>query len=84
MMTFGLQSQDACFRFIDNLQLIYHLANIGDCKTLVIHPASTQYVSFDESIREKLSIKPNMIRLSVGIEHADDICGDIAQALDHL
>ena len=82
MLTFGLQDQDACFRFIDNLKLIYHLANLGDCKTLAIHPYSSQYVSFDDPTRESLSIKPEMIRLSVGIEAVEDICEDLAQALE--
>jgi O-acetylhomoserine (thiol)-lyase len=82
MLAFGLKDQAACFRFIDSLQLIYHLANLGDCKSLVIHPYSSQYVSFDEPTRQKLSITPDMIRLSVGIEAAEDICEDLAQALD--
>jgi len=84
MLTFGLKDQDACFRFIDNLQLVYHLANLGDCKTLAIHPYSSQYISFDDPTREKLSIAPDMIRLSVGIEAHEDICEDLGQALDNL
>jgi len=84
MLTFGLKDQDACFKLIDNLSLIYHLANLGDCKTLVIHPYSSQYVAFDEPTREKLSITPDMIRLSVGIEAQEDICEDLGQALDSL
>lgn len=84
MLTFGLKNQDACFRFIDSLRLIYHLANLGDCKTLVIHPHSSQYINFDAPTRERLSIAPNMIRLSVGIEAKEDICEDIGQALDNL
>ena len=62
--------------------LIYHLANLGDCKTLVIHPYSTQYVAFEEAKREALSISPDMIRLSVGIEAVEDICSDLKQALE--
>jgi len=84
MMTFGLKDQETCFRFIDNLDLIYHLANLGDCKTLVIHPFSSQYVSFDDATREKLSISPDMIRLSVGIEAVEDICEDLKQALSRI
>jgi O-acetylhomoserine (thiol)-lyase len=84
MLTFGLKDQDACFKLIDNLSLIYHLANLGDCKTLVIHPYSSQYVAFDDPTREKLSITPDMIRLSVGIEAQEDICEDLGQALDTL
>jgi O-acetylhomoserine (thiol)-lyase len=84
MMAFGLNDESACFRFIDSLQLIYNLANLGDCKTLVIHPASTQYVSFEDPTRESLSITADLIRLSVGIEAAEDICADLGQALDSL
>ena len=84
MLTFGLKDQATCFKFINKLQLIYHLANIGDCKTLVIHPASSQYVSFAEEKRQELSITSDLVRLSVGIEHIDDICADLAQALDSL
>jgi O-acetylhomoserine (thiol)-lyase len=82
MLAFGLKDQEACFRFIDNLRLIYHLANLGDCKTLVIHPYSSQYVSFDDPTRESLSITSDLIRLSVGIEAVEDICEDLGQALD--
>jgi O-acetylhomoserine (thiol)-lyase len=84
MLTFGLKDQTTCFRFIDSLRLIYNLANLGDCKTLVIHPYSSQYISFDESTRQKLSITPGMIRLSVGIEAVEDICEDLGQALGSL
>lgn len=84
LLTFGLKDQEACFKFIDNLRLIYHLANLGDCKTLAIHPYSSQYVAFDDPTREKLSITPDMIRLSVGIEAQEDICEDLGQALDTL
>ena len=84
LLTFGLENQEACFKFINNLKLIYHLANLGDCKTLVIHPYSSQYISFDEETKEKLSIRPDMIRLSVGIESVEDICSDLEQALTSL
>lgn len=84
MLTFGLKDAKTCFSFINNLKLVYNLANLGDCKTLIIHPHSTQYVSFDEQTREALSITPDLIRLSVGIEAVEDICEDIEQALDRL
>jgi O-acetylhomoserine (thiol)-lyase len=84
MLTFGLKDQEACFKFINNLNMIYHLANLGDCKTLVIHPYSSQYVSFDENTKKELSITPDMIRLSVGIEDVGDICWDIGQALERI
>ncbi len=81
MLTFGLKDQESCFRFINNLKMVYHLANIGDCKSLVIHPYSSQYASFTEEVRQSLSITPDLVRLSVGIEAVEDICDDIAQAL---
>ena len=84
MLAFGLKDQDACFQFIDSLRLIYHLANLGDCKTLVIHPYSSQYVAFDDDTRKRLSITPDLIRLSVGIEAVEDICADLGQALDAI
>ncbi len=84
MLAFGLKDQAACFQFINNLRLIYHLANLGDCKTLVIHPYSSQYVSFDDNTRQSLSITADMIRLSVGIEAVSDICNDLGQSLDRL
>jgi O-acetylhomoserine (thiol)-lyase len=84
MIAFNLKDQAACFQFIDNLKLIYHLANLGDCKTLVIHPHSSQYVSFEESTRQELSITADLVRLSVGIEAVEDICADLGQALDKV
>ncbi len=82
LLTFNLKDEATCFRFIDNLKLIYHLANLGDCKTLVIHPWSTQYLSFSPEARTALGIQPGMIRLSVGIEDVADITEDLAQALE--
>jgi O-acetylhomoserine (thiol)-lyase len=84
LITFGLKDQAACFQFINRLRLIYHLANLGDCKTLVIHPYSSQYISFDDETRQSLGIFPDMIRLSVGIEDAEDLCEDLGQALEGL
>ncbi len=84
VLAFGLKDQQSCFRVIDRLQLIYHLANLGDCKSLVIHPYSSQYVSFTEEKRQELSIFPDLLRLSVGIEAVEDICEDLGQAFDGL
>jgi len=84
MVSFGLAGEKECFKFIDNVQMFCHTANLGDCKTLVIHPYSSQYVSFDEQTRQDLAITPDMLRLSIGIEHADDICHEIGQSLDKL
>jgi len=84
LIAFGLGDQETSFRFINNLKMIYHLANLGDCKTLIIHPYSSQYLSFDEPTRQKLSIHADLLRLSVGIEAVEDICDDLGQALDSL
>ncbi len=84
VIAFGLRDQKTCFKFIDNLQLIYHLANLGDCKSLVIHPYSSQYLSFPEDTRQELSITSDLIRMSVGIEASEDICEDLARSLDSL
>ena len=84
MFTFGLADQAACFRLIKGLKLVYHLANIGDCKSLIIHPYSSQYLSFAPEIKKSLSITPDLVRLSVGIEAAEDIMDDLAQALENV
>jgi O-acetylhomoserine (thiol)-lyase len=84
MIGFGLENQEQCFTLIDNLNMIYHLANLGDCKTLIIHPWSSQYISFDPDVKTGLSITPDLVRLSVGIENPDDIINDIDQALDKI
>ncbi|MCK5097858.1 MAG: O-acetylhomoserine aminocarboxypropyltransferase/cysteine synthase, partial [Desulfobacteraceae bacterium] len=84
MIAFGLDNQDQCFTLIDNLEMIYHLANLGDCKTLIIHPWSSQYVSFEPDVKKGLLITPDLIRLSVGIENPDDIINDIDQALEKI
>ncbi|NTV14334.1 MAG: O-acetylhomoserine aminocarboxypropyltransferase/cysteine synthase [Desulfobulbaceae bacterium] len=84
VLAFGLADQAQCFRFINNLKMVYHLANLGDCKSLVIHPYSSQYLSFSEELRAQLAITPDLIRLSVGIEAVEDIKADLAQALAAL
>ena len=67
---------------IDRLKLFSLLANVADVKSLVIHPASTTHSQMNDSELADAGIKPNTIRLSIGIEHADDIIADLAQALD--
>lgn len=83
MLAFGLKDQDSCFRMVDSLKMILNLANLGDCKTLIIHPYSSQYRTFPEDLKNKLA-DPTLLRLSVGIEHPDDICSDLEQALDKV
>ncbi|MCU0846348.1 MAG: O-acetylhomoserine aminocarboxypropyltransferase/cysteine synthase [Spirochaetes bacterium] len=69
-------------KFIDSLELISHLANIGDAKTLAIHPASTTHQQLTPDEQIATGVTPDFIRLSVGIEHIDDIIADIEQALN--
>ena len=71
-------------KFIDALQLISHLANVGDAKTLAIHPASTTHEQMNEAEQLAAGVNPNQVRLSVGIEHIEDIKADIQQALDKV
>ena len=71
-------------KVIDSLKLFSLLANVGDSKSLAIHPASTTHSQLNEKELLEHGIKPNTIRLSVGIEHIDDIIGDLSQALDSL
>ena len=70
--------------FVDNLRLISHLANVGDSKTLIIHPASTTHSQLSEAEQRTAGVAPTSLRLSVGIEHIDDIKEDIEQALAQL
>jgi O-acetylhomoserine (thiol)-lyase len=69
-------------RFIDNLKLLYHVANIGDARSLAIHPASTTHSQLSEDEQLATGVSPGYVRLSVGIEHIEDILADLAQALD--
>ena len=82
IMTFGIKGgQQAGVRFIEGVQFLSHLANVGDAKTLVIHPASTTHRQLSEEEQIKAGVTPDMIRLSIGIEDLDDILWDIDQAL---
>ncbi len=67
--------------FIEGVQFLSHLANVGDAKTLVIHPASTTHRQLDEAEQRAAGVLPEMIRLSVGLEAVDDILWDIDQSL---
>jgi O-acetylhomoserine (thiol)-lyase len=68
-------------RFIDALQLFYHVANIGDARSLAIHPASTTHSQMNEAEQRAAGVSPGYVRLSIGIEHIDDILADLEQAL---
>jgi len=82
---FGVKTGiEAGKKFIDSLELISHLANIGDAKTLAIHPASTTHQQLSEKEQLATGVTSDYVRLSVGIEHIDDIISDIKQALEKI
>lgn len=82
VLSFGISGGfEAGKRFIDQTQLASHLANVGDAKTLVIHPASTTHQQLDEQEQASAGVTSDLVRVSVGIEHIDDIIADIDQAL---
>lgn len=74
--------REAGRRFIDKLQLFYHVANIGDARSLAIHPASTTHSQLSPEEQLATGVSEGYVRLSIGIEHIDDILADLAQALD--
>jgi O-acetylhomoserine (thiol)-lyase len=74
--------REAGRRFIDGLQMFYHVANIGDARSLAIHPASTTHSQLSPEEQEQTGVTDNYVRLSIGIEHPDDILADLKQALD--
>jgi O-acetylhomoserine (thiol)-lyase len=82
IFTFGVRGgREAGVRFIDSLQLWSHLANVGDAKSLVIHPASTTHQQLNDEELVAAGITPDMVRLSVGLEDADDLLWDLDRAL---
>lgn len=82
VLTFGVRGgYHAARKFIDNVQLASHLANVGDAKTLVIHPASTTHQQLSEAEQISSGVKPDLVRISVGIEHIEDIKLDLDEAL---
>lgn len=82
IFTFGIKGgKEAGIRFIESVEFLSHLANVGDAKTLVIHPASTTHRQLTEDEQEEAGVNPEMVRISVGLETLDDILWDIDQAL---
>jgi O-acetylhomoserine (thiol)-lyase len=82
LLSFGIKGGfDAAVKFIEALQVVSHLANIGDAKSLVIHPASTTHRQLSEEDQVKAGVPPDMVRLSIGLETIDDILWDIDRAL---
>jgi len=76
--------KDAGRRFIDALQMFYHVANIGDARSLAIHPASTTHSQLTPEEQQQTGVTDGYVRLSLGIEHEDDIIADLKQALDKV
>jgi O-acetylhomoserine (thiol)-lyase len=82
IMTFGVKGGEAAgVKFIENVQFLSHLANVGDAKTLVIHPASTTHRQLSDEEQRSAGVTADMIRISVGLETIDDILWDVDQAL---
>jgi O-acetylhomoserine (thiol)-lyase len=82
IFTFGIRGgRDAGRRFIDALELWSHLANVGDAKSLVIHPASTTHSQLTDDEMQKAGVGAGMVRLSVGLEDPDDLIWDLDNAL---
>jgi O-acetylhomoserine (thiol)-lyase len=84
ILGFGIKGgREAGKKFIDSLQLISHLANVGDAKTLAVHPATTTHQQLSDEEQLASGVTPDFIRLSVGIENAEDIIADLTQALEN-
>jgi O-acetylhomoserine (thiol)-lyase len=84
LLAFGIKGGfEAGVKFIEKLTFVSHLANIGDAKSLVIHPASTTHRQLSEEEQQKAGVPPDMVRLSIGLETLDDILWDIGQALEN-
>ncbi|EEG87345.1 Cys/Met metabolism PLP-dependent enzyme [Proteus penneri ATCC 35198] len=83
ILSFGIKGggAEAGAKFIDALQLIVRLVNIGDAKSLACHPASTTHRQLNDEELERAGVSRDLIRLSIGIEHIDDILEDLEQAL---
>jgi O-acetylhomoserine (thiol)-lyase len=85
VLTFGVNGgYEAARTFIESVELASHLANVGDAKTLVIHPASTTHQQLTNEEQAASGVKEDLIRVSVGIEHIDDIIGDFEQAFEKI
>lgn len=85
VLNFGVKgSRENASKFIDSLKLVSHLANVGDAKTLAIHPSSTTHEQLSEAEQVAAGVLPNQIRISVGIEYIDDIKADLEQAFQKV
>lgn len=85
VLSFRLKAgKQAASKLVDNVELISHLANVGDAKSLIIHPASTTHQQLSDTEQLAAGVLPDQLRLSVGIEHIDDIKADLQQAFDKV
>ncbi len=84
LMTFELEDQETCFKFMDSLQLVRRATNINDNKTLILHPFSTIFAEYSDGEKEAMGVLPTMLRLSVGIEDIDDLYEDMSRGLQSL
>mmetsp|Transcript_22628 Transcript_22628/g.29683 ORF Transcript_22628/g.29683 Transcript_22628/m.29683 type:complete len:429 (+) Transcript_22628:116-1402(+) len=85
LFTVALKSgHDGCVKFVDSLQLFSHVANLGDARSLVIHPASTTHSQLNDEQKTAAGAAPNIVRFSIGIEDADDLIADLEQALANI
>jgi O-acetylhomoserine (thiol)-lyase len=85
ILNFGIKGgKKNASSFIDNLKLVSHLANVGDAKTLAIHPASTTHEQLSAEDQIAAGVEPNLVRISVGIEHIEDIKEDFEQAFEKV
>ena len=84
LLTIQLGSKERCFKFIEGLSMIKNLANLGDAKTLIIHPASTIYRDLSEQERQEAGTPDDLLRISIGIEDIEDIKADFETALKEL
>jgi O-acetylhomoserine (thiol)-lyase len=69
-------------RFVNSVDLFSHVANVGDAKSLAIHPSSTTHSQMNEQQQKAAGLQPELVRLSIGIEHIDDIIADLDSALE--
>lgn len=85
VLSFELKgSREQASQFVDSLQLVSHLANVGDAKTLIIHPGSTTHQQLSDQEQLASGVSPSLLRVSVGLEHIDDIRADLQQAFDKV
>ena len=82
MVVFGVKGgYPSAVKLIDNIKLFSHLANVGDAKSLILHPASTSHSQLSEQQQRESGLTPDLVRLSIGLEHVDDLIESLDEAL---